>query len=228
LSAPSIKSLSTGCAPLDQLMGGLSTGEMVLLFGERGSGKTTLAFQMMVSAASRGLSATMLYTEGRAPLQRLTEIAGPAWQTASELMWVMEVKSFGQQDALIDDIESQMPQKTALLVLDSITSCYRAELGQHDANISINKALNRETALLKDLCIRKGLTVLLISEVRTQLNGQGIEPVASAILTYWADRAFRMDKVYGDLRKVTQIKPPSERDALIKLKTTGFSESCEV
>ena len=220
--------MSTGCSPLDKLLGnGLTGGEVLLFFGERSSGKTTLAFQMMAVAASSGLGATMLYTEGRAPLQRLTEIAGARWPSISDLMWVMEVKSFEEQDSIIEDIERQMPSKTSLLVIDSITARYRAELGQHYENISINKALNRENALLKDLCKRTGLTVVMTSEVRALLNGGGIEPVASAILTYWSDKVLRIEKMFGDIRKVTLVKPPANRDALIKLGTTGFSGSSE-
>jgi DNA repair protein RadB len=221
--------MSTGCAPLDQLLGnGLAGGEVLLIFGERGSGKTTLAFQMMAAAASRGEGATMLFTEGRAPLQRLTEIAGSRWQSISDLMWVREVKSFEDQDCIIEDIERQMPSKTSLLVIDSITSRYRAELGQHDENISINKALNRENALLKDLCRRTGLTVVMTSEVRSLMNGSGIEPVASAILTYWSDKVLMIEKMFGDIRKATLVKPAANRDALIKLGITGFSGSSEV
>lgn len=225
----SIKKLTTGCDPLDNLLdGGPRPGEVLLVFGERGTGKTALIFQTMASAASRGLRSMMIYSEGHAPLQRLKEIAHPRWSTLSELMWIVEVKDFKEQDLLVENIERQMPPKADLLVIDSITACYRAALGEHEENISINKSLNRELALIKDMCRRTGLVAVMTSEVTAQLNGKGVQPVASSILTYWADRVLRLEKVHGDLRKVVLVKPPPPREALIKLAARGLIRTTEV
>jgi len=223
-----IKKLSTGCDPLDNLLdGGLRSGEILLVFGERGTGKTTLIFQTMANAASRGLRSMMIYSEGNAPLQRLKEIAHPKWSAISELMWIVEVKDFKEQDLLVENLEQQTPSKADLLVIDSITARYRAALGEHEENISINKSLNRELALIKDLCKRTGLTVVMTSEVTAQLNGTGVQPVASSILTYWADRVLRLEKVHGDLRKIVLVKPPPPREALIKLAARGLIGATE-
>jgi len=228
LGTLSIKKLTTGCDPLDGLLdGGLKSGEVLLVFGERGGGKTTLIFQTMANAASRGLKSMMIYSEGHAPLQRLKEIAHPKWSTLSELMWIVEVKDFKEQDLLVENIERQMPPKANLLVIDSITACYRVALGEHEENIAINKSLNRELALIKDLCRRTGLTVVMTSEVTAQMNGQGVQPVASSILTYWADRVLRLEKVHGELRKTVLMKPPPPREVIIKLATKGLIGTTE-
>ena len=229
LQLNSTKKLGTGCDPLDKLLGGgLRSGEVLLVFGERGTAKTALIFQTMVNAASRGLKSMMIYSEGRVPLQRLKEIAHPRWFTLSELMWIVEVKDFKEQDLLVENIEQQMPPKADLLVIDSITARYRAALGEHEENISINKSLNRELALIKDLCRRTGLTVMMTSEVTAKLNGKGVQPVASSILTYWADRVLRLEKVHGELRKVVLMKPTPPREAIIKLATRGLIGTSEV
>jgi DNA repair protein RadB len=229
LGAVSIKKLSIGCDPLDDLLGGgLKSGEVLLIFGERGTGKTTLIFQTMVNAATRGLRSMMIYSEGHAPLQRLKEIAHPKWSTLSELMWIVEVKDFREQDLLVENIEQQMPSKAELLTLDSITACYRAALGEHGENISINKSLNREVALIKDLCRRTGLTVMMTSEVTAQLDGKGVQPVAASILTYWADRVLRLEKVHGDLRRIVLMKPTPLQEAIIKLSARGLIGTNEV
>jgi DNA repair protein RadB len=228
LGTVSIKKLGTGCDPLDDLLGGgLRSGEVLLVFGERGTGKTALIFQTMASAASRGLKSMMIYSEGHAPLQRLKEIAHPKWSTLSELMWIVEVKDFKEQDLLVENIERQMPPKADLLAIDSITACYRAALGKHEENISINKSLNRELALIKDLCRRTGLAVMMTSEVTVKMNGKGVQPVASSILTYWADRVLRLEKIHGELRKVVLVKPPPTREAIIKLAARGLIGTSE-
>ncbi|HPC27275.1 MAG TPA: ATPase domain-containing protein [Candidatus Methanomethylicus sp.] len=215
--------MSTGCRAIDQIMGGgMSAGEVALLFGERGSGKTSLAFQAMVSAAQRGLGATMLYTEGRAPVERLTEIAGASWPSVGDLCYLLEAKTFEEQDSIIESLQSQIPPGTALMVIDSINSLYRARLGEHDENISINKSLSRQLALLKAAARGMGIAVLITSEVRAQLDSNAVQPVAYRILGYWVDRAVRLEKLQGSVRKATSTKPPPERDALIKVTPLGL------
>jgi RecA/RadA recombinase len=216
--------LQTGCADLDSLLdGGLKPGEVVLAFGERGAGKTSLVFQTAASAASSGFGSVIIYSEGRLPLRRLSEISGEGWQQMSERIWIVEVKSFEDQDSVIEMLETSLPPGTSLLALDSATGMYRAELGEHDENIVANKILNRQLAIVKDLARRRGLAVLITSEVRDVPDGSGAVPVASAILTYWSDRVLRLERIHGEVRKALLLKPPPRREALIRLTSRGFS-----
>ncbi|MEM1753380.1 MAG: ATPase domain-containing protein, partial [Candidatus Methanomethylicaceae archaeon] len=58
------KKLSTGCKELDNIInGGFSAGEVCLIFGERGSGKTTLVFQTIIKAAINGNKSLLIFTE---------------------------------------------------------------------------------------------------------------------------------------------------------------------
>lgn len=203
----------------------MSAGEIALFFGERGSGKTTLAFQSMVSAARRGVGATMIYTEGRAPVERLTEIAGASWNSVGDLCYILEAKTFEEQDSIIESLQSKIPPGTALLVIDSINSLYRERLGEHDENISVNKSLSRQLALLKSAAKGMGIAALITSEVRAQLDSTAVQPVAYRILGYWVDRAVRLDKLHGDVRRATVTKPTPERETLIKVTQLGLEEA---
>ncbi|MBC7127241.1 MAG: ATPase domain-containing protein [Candidatus Methanosuratincola petrocarbonis] len=216
--------MPTGCAELDSLLeGGLRPGEVVLAFGERGAGKTSLVFQTAASAASSGSGSVIIYSEGRLPLRRLSEISGENWQQMSERIWIVEVKSFEEQDSVVELLETSLPSGTSFLALDSATGMYRVELGEYDENILANKILNRQLAILKDLARRKGLAVLITSEVKDVPDGSGAVPVASAILTYWSDRAVRLERVHGEVRKASLLKPAPRREALIRLTSRGFS-----
>jgi DNA repair protein RadB len=215
--------MSSGIAPIDSFLdGGLARGEMLLLFGERGAGKTSLAFRFILRAASLGIGSTIIYTNGLMPVGRLMELAGSDWSTSSNMIWILEVKSFEDQDLLVDSLEQKMPPSTGLLVIDSMTSCYRGALGELEENIPLNKALNRELAVIKDLCRRKGLMVLLTGEVSSQPDGKGDKPVASAILTYWADHVLRLDRFQGEVRQITSVKPAYPREALLRLTAGGL------
>ncbi|MEJ5292941.1 MAG: ATPase domain-containing protein [Candidatus Methanosuratincola sp.] len=216
--------LPTGCAALDSLLGGgVKRGEVVLAFGERGAGKTSLVFQTATSTASSGSGSVIVYSDGRFPLRRLSEISGEDWQQMSERIWVVEVRSFEEQDSVIEQLETSLPQGTAFLAIDSATGMYRAELGEYDENIVANKILNRQLAVVKDLAVRKELAVLITSEVRDVPDGSGVMPVASAILTHWSDRVIRLERIHGEVRKACLLKPPPRRETLIRLTSRGFS-----
>ncbi len=215
--------IRTGCMPIDRLLGGgIGKGSILLVFGERGSGKTTLSFQTMLGAANSGIGSTLVYTEGRTPLDRLMGMAGEAWSRSSEKMWILEVKSFEMQDDLVERISDQLPKATGVLVIDSITSRYREALGTGKENIAINKALNREVALIKDYCLHNDLAVLLTSEVSSPPFGKGVRPVASSILTYWSDAILFLEKLPGEARRATLNKPSPTREAVVWVSPRGL------
>ncbi len=223
MDAPLPIKISTGCSPIDGLLGGgIAMGSLLLLFGERGSGKTTLAFQAMLSVASNGQGSTLVYTEGRAPVGRLMEMAGRRWTQWSERMWVLEVKSFAEQEDLVERLDDQLPGGTRLLIIDSVTARYREALGTGKENIAVNKTLNREMALIKDHCSGKGLAAILTSEVSTPPFGKGIRPVASSILTYWSDSILQLEKLPGDARRAFLDKPPPRADVVVRISARGM------
>jgi DNA repair protein RadB len=223
MDPPPPNKISTGCSPIDALLGGgMARGEVLLVFGERGSGKTTLAFQAMLNAASTGLGSTFVYTEGRLPLDRLMGMAGGRWSQWGERIWVLEVKSFTEQEDLVERLDDQLPKGTAVLIIDSVTSRYREGLGTGKENIPVNKALNREMALIKDHCSRNGLAAMLTGEVSSHPFGKGVRPVASSILTYWSDAILRLEKLPGDARKAALVKPARHAEKTVRISARGL------
>lgn len=223
MDAPPLNKISTGCSPIDSLIGGgLPRGGVVLVFGERGTGKTSLAFQTMLSSAAAGVGSTLVYTEGRAPIQRLMGMAGEFWPKSSERMWVLEAKSFAEQEEMVERLDEQLPKGTGVLILDSVTARYRESLGTGKENIAVNKALNREMALIKDHCMKRGIAALLTSEVSSRPFGKGVMPVAASILTYWSDAILRIEKLQGEARKVTRDKPPPPAESMVWVSSKGL------
>jgi RecA/RadA recombinase len=66
---------SSGSTTLDELLeGGFRTGELVEVFGASNTGKTQLAMQSAISAASQGLESVFIDTEGQFRPERLSSI----------------------------------------------------------------------------------------------------------------------------------------------------------
>lgn len=194
-----------------------------MIYGGRGSGRSTLVFQTIITTALKSLRSLLLFTDSYASLRRLRSIASSKWSDLSDLILIVPIREFREQDTLIDDLEIRMPADMALLVFDSITSCYRAALREREDNIILNKQLNRELAIIKYLTMRRRIATVITSDVTSLPEEKGLQPVASQILTYWSDRIIRLDRLQRELRRVTVVKPPPAREALLRIGPEGFA-----
>jgi DNA repair protein RadA/Sms len=218
--------LSTGSKNIDRLIeGGISLGELFLIYGGRGSGRTTLAFQIIINNTLKGRKSLLIFTGENASLMRLKIMARDKWSEISEKILVINIKSFKEQDDLIDNLELFVFEDLNLIVFDSITSFYRLELkGRENENIMLNKQLNRELALLKYNSMKKGLYTILTSDITIRPGEKFPIPVASQILTYWCDKIIRIDRLQENIRKVVLIKPQMDISCLVRISENGIDD----
>jgi circadian clock protein KaiC len=157
----------TGVAGLDEILhGGLSKGQMYLIEGESGAGKTMIGMQFAVEGLRRG--ETVIYlalSETRKDLERLARSHG--WDI--EKLVVMEASSIQEEpSSMFHPFEAELDQaiqnvkeavdrvKPARLVLDSLSE-FRI-IGQ--GNIRYRRSL----LSLKRVLASFGCTVLLLEE----------------------------------------------------------------
>ncbi|NVM55084.1 MAG: hypothetical protein HWN66_15370, partial [Candidatus Helarchaeota archaeon] len=110
----------------------------------------------------------------------------------------LPIFSFENQSETIETLEKYITDKTKMIIVDTITTQYRRTLSEKsEKNILLNKDLNRQLAILKDLAIQFNLIVLITNQVRGVMKGgnneNSMEPVAAAILNYWSDYEIRLD-----------------------------------
>jgi DNA repair protein RadB len=192
------------CEPLDALLdGGFAVGEIVVVYGEAGTGKTTLTIQTSVEAARRGSKVLYIDTDHSFTHQRFAQLTGEDSDAVSERILLFFPDTFSAQTSLVESVENYLTKSTRLIIVDSITSLYRVSLGPAQQTFALNRELNRQLAYLSEVALRGKLVVLLTSQVHARMDfpfGR-IEPVARRTLAHWPRTIIRLKNTSEQSRK---------------------------
>lgn len=193
--------IPTGAEQLDHALGGgVKSGEVTLIYGGGGSGKTVLALQIVAECCRRSLKTVLAVGGGSFPLDRFIQLTGSEWRDLLEYCLVNQLRDFDHQDSFVSRLDSYLSLQTRLVVFDSFTSLYRVALTPQRGtpNVDLNRLLNRELALLAWMSREKDLCVLLTSEMRSipsiAADGRsGEEAVGTTLLTYWSPISVKLE-----------------------------------
>ncbi|MCQ2086179.1 MAG: DNA repair and recombination protein RadB [archaeon] len=218
-----MKHIPTGCDTLDNLLGGgFETGSVTLLFGEGGAGKTNICLQAASNAAKKGLKTAYIDTEGLSP-ERIKQIFS---SNDAESLLVFQAHNFEEQGDCIQKAckLSEISSKVGLIVVDSISIFYRF----HSDDVSTRNMLTKQTETLLNIARRNDITVLLTSQVYTNVGSGSIEFLGGHALQHNAKTIIRLDKRGSGKRAAVIIKHrslPEGRFASYRIVATGI-ESC--
>jgi DNA repair protein RadB len=203
------------CEPLDALLdGGFTLGEIAVIYGEAGTGKTTLTIQTTIEAARRGSKVLYIDTDHGFTHQRFAQLTGED-SDVSELILLFFPDTFSAQTSLVESIENYLTKSTRLIVVDSITSLYRVSLGPAQHTFALNRELNRQLAYLSEVAVGSRLVVLLTSQVHARMDfpfGR-IEPVARRTLAHWPRTIVRLKNTSEHSRKDIIVERRKGRQA---------------
>jgi len=226
-----LRAVPTGCTFLDRLLeGGLPVNSITLVYGEAETGKSALAMQCAVGSARMGYKTLFVDPDGAFSLKRLSQIADYNFEEVSPLIILMRPANFQEQAFIIDHLEEYVTSRVGLVVVDTITSLYRAEFGTRKETFALNRELNRQMASLAQITKTHGVVTLITSQVRSILDeGQmGVEPVATRVLTHWSDIVIHLEPTaQGSIIRATLEKHPRHRRALsfnLKIGEKGIHE----
>ncbi|MEM1537589.1 MAG: AAA family ATPase [Candidatus Nezhaarchaeales archaeon] len=185
--------IGSGCTSIDKsLGGGFKTGEVTLIYGDAGVGKTTLALQCAFNTVSKSFKVIYVYTDGGADLRQVKRIWTGSLKEFKEFFFLFEPKDFDGQEQLVYMLEKIPLRRFKLIVFDTITSLYRLSLIE-DNSIILSKRLNQQLAILSWLALNNDLCVLITSRVR--LSSGIEEPIATSILEYWVKTMVKIERI---------------------------------
>ena len=185
--------LSTGTSGLDRLLkGGFALRQINLVYGEASTGKTILAMQSALVAAARGFKVFFVDADLSFSVQRLESL--DRGRELAENIVVFQPEDFREQIRITESLEALLSKTPALLIVDSVTGLYRADLEKPGKVFAHNRELNRQLAYLSDLVSRFELTILLTGQVHSQPSRGSwlIAPVATRTLRHWSYLILRL------------------------------------
>jgi RecA/RadA recombinase len=188
--------------------GGIPKANVTLIYGEANTGKSSLALQCAVMTARQNLKTIIIDSDNTFSPTRLSQIAHHDLDHISPLIFIFNPPTFNDQSLLIENLNDYLSDDIVLIIVDTITSHYRLELGQIDKIFNLNRNLNRQIAYLSRIAKIHNIAVLLISQVRDvfQNDKQTIEPVANRVLKFWAQT----------ILKLKTTKKPTIREVIIE------------
>jgi DNA repair protein RadB len=191
-----LKKILTGCGCIDShLDGGISPGTVTLIYGEPETGKTTLTMQCAVNCAMQNLKTLFVDCDNTFSPERLSQLASGKFQEVAELVILVKPEDFKEQAALIDRLENYTAKNSGLVVIDTVTSLYRASVAEASGKaFGLNRELNRQMAILAQAAQTQKIPIIVTSQVSSVFDEThvSVAPVATRVLKFWADAILAM------------------------------------
>jgi DNA repair protein RadB len=199
--------LSTGCPPLDELLGGgFGRGTVTQVYGPPAAGKTNLALAAVARVAAGGDRALYIDTEGL-PIERFRQLArgvdGDPDRLASRVV-ITEAYDFATQEEAVRDAE-EFASGVELVVLDSATGHYRLERTDDDGGETLRR-VGKQVRHLLSLARKHDLAVVVTNQVFTDPDSNRARALGGHTLDHWTGVVVRLDRFRGGNRRATLEK----------------------
>ena len=192
--------ITTGSEQLDTLLGGgIETQAVTEVFGEFGSGKTQLAHQLCVNVQllkeRGGLEGKAIYidTENTFRPERIRDMAvGLDLDPPKVLQNILYVRSYNtdQQMLIAEKAEEKIEEENVrLMIIDSLTSHFRAEYIGRGALADRQQKLNRHLLTLHRIADLRDIAVFVTNQVQARPDiffGDPTRPIGGHVLAHSA------------------------------------------
>ena len=198
--------LPLGCTSIDEMLdGGIESSSMTLLYGEAGSGKTTVCLILAKEIIKQGKKVVYIDSEGIS-IDRLMQIAGEDFDLVMQNLLVFDVVNFDSQERSIDKAVKMVQSDigVGMIIVDSITSLYRPT-GKEDER-SERKSLVGQSQKLSSIAREKKIPVLVTSQVYTDVETGTFESLGGNALMHNSKSIIRFDRAGLGMRRAVLIK----------------------
>lgn len=193
----------SGNDDLDVLVGNGFPRKMITqVYGEPGTGKSTICLLAAVSALKRGEPVIYIDTESFS-VDRFSQIAGDNAESLAENLYLFEPVDLDQQTLMIHESEKLIREThPGIILLDSATGLYRTELDHMQETM---QRFNRQMVVLLGYAKRYDIPVLISNQVYMDLNRGEFAPLGGTSLNHLCKVILRIER-NDNVRRIRVIK----------------------
>lgn len=220
--------ISSGCKLLDALLdGGFPRGRLVQVYGRKFVGKTTLALQIALVNAEKGLK-TIFIDTGQAYLpHRLSQMIKQRNEKDLEQISFIKAKSFKSQLKIIDKINFYITPKTCAIIVDNISQHYLTKRlkSKDQKNMTLGRLLAYQIASLNYIAEGHNIAVMVTNNGYFKKADKEYVPVARRIMEKYSDIILLLehDAVKPSARKIILKKKLLDKEYPSLTKTAFFT-----
>ncbi|MFX0163215.1 MAG: ATPase domain-containing protein [Candidatus Hodarchaeota archaeon] len=220
--------ISSGCMLLDALLdGGFPRGKLVQVYGRKFVGKTTLALQVAIINAEKGLKTIFIDTGQSYLPHRLSQMIKKRREEDLEQIFFIKAKSFKNQLKIIDKINFYITPKTCAVIVDNVSQHYlRERLKSKDRkDMALGRLLAYQMASLNYIAEAHNIAVMVTNNGYFKKTEKEYVPVARRIMEKYSDiiLLLKHDDAKSNLRKIILKKRLLDKQYPSLVKTAFFT-----
>ena len=200
----------TGMAELDRVLGGgMMPGSFILLGGDPGIGKSTLALQWVSLLSGH----KALYVSGEESLAQIRQRAGRLDVNPAHLHLYTETE-------IMQVVETARKEKPGLLIIDSIQTVYHSALQSMPGTTA---QIRECAALIMQLAKQENITVIAIGHVTKEGDLAGpriLEHMVDTVLQFEGDKQSH----HRILRTLKNRFGPAQEVGIFEMESSGLRE----
>ncbi|MFH1276458.1 MAG: DNA repair and recombination protein RadA [Candidatus Woesearchaeota archaeon] len=230
--------ISTGSLNFDGLMaGGFETGAITECFGEFGCGKTQIAHVLAVNALKENPENHVVFidTENTFRPERIQQLCPKAGLDSEDaLSRIMVARAYNSDHQMLlaekaDTLISEQGKKVKLVIVDSLTSHFRAEFIGRGTLAERQQKLNRHMHTLARLGSSHNLCIYLTNQVQSdpaQFFGDPTKSVGGHIVAHASTFRIYLRKGKKGSRVAKLIDSPNlpEAECCFQLEESGLGD----
>ncbi|MBS3174642.1 AAA family ATPase [Candidatus Woesearchaeota archaeon] len=188
--------IQTGLKDLDNLLENYNN--LTAIYGEAGTGKTTLCLLAAIEQALNNKKVLFLDSENNFSTERFTQLLNNRDKECIKNILILKIKNFNIQHTQIKSLEKI--KNISLIIIDSLTHYYRRLYSKEP---EIAKAmLGKQLKILNEIS-NSGIPVIITSQVYSNMENK-ITPLAKEIIKRFSKKIIKLEK---DPRKLIIEKP---------------------